>query len=63
MRYRHDYTEGTTYFFTVVASLRRPIFDDPARVAQLRVAFRAEMERRPFHIDAIVILSDHIHAI
>lgn len=63
MQYRRDYTKGATYFFTVVAFLRKPIFDTPARIAQLREAFRAEMARRPFHIDAIVVLPDHIHAV
>ncbi len=63
MRYRRDHTEGGTYFFTVVAFRRRPWFGDPARVAQLRAAFRAEMARRPFSIDAIVIMPDHIHAV
>jgi putative transposase len=32
-------------------------------VNQLRQAFKDEMARRPFIIDAIVILPDHIHSI
>jgi len=32
-------------------------------VAILREAIRAEKARRPFQIDAMVILPDHIHAI
>ncbi|QSA99158.1 transposase [Methylococcus sp. EFPC2] len=63
MRYRRDYTEGATYFFTVVVFRRIHLFDDPDRVRQLRAAFRAERARRPFSIDAIVIMPDHIHAV
>jgi len=63
MRYRRDYTSGATYFFTVVVFQRRPLFDDPARVEQLRAAFQAEMVRRPFYIDAMVVMPDHLHAI
>jgi len=29
----------------------------------LRTAFAAEMARRPFHIDAIVVMPNHIHAV
>ncbi len=63
MRYRRDYTSGATYFFTVVVFRRRHLFDDPVRVAQLWAAFQAEMARRPFYIDAIVVMPDHLHAI
>lgn len=63
MRYRRDYTAGATYFFTVVVFRRKPLFADPVRVAQLRAAFQAEMARRPFYIDAMVVMPDHLHAI
>ena len=63
MNYRRDYSTGATYFFTVVTFGRRKLFNHPEAVARLRVAFSEEMVRRPFHIDAIVILPDHLHAI
>jgi len=63
MQYRRDYTPGASYFFTLVTFQRRPLFDQADNVARLRKAFSDEMVRRPFHIDAIVILPDHIHAI
>lgn len=63
MRYRRDRTNGATYFFTVETLRREPWFANEAAVGQLREAFRAEMARRPFVIDAIVIMPDHIHAV
>jgi len=63
MQYRRDYTHGASYFFTVVTFQRAPLFSKPDAVAILRAAFHAEMARRPFTIDAIVIMPDHIHAI
>ena len=63
MQYRRDYTAGATYFFTVVIFRRIPLLGTPEAVTILREAVRAERQRRPFHIDAMVILPDHIHAI
>jgi putative transposase len=63
MDYRRDYTRGATYFFTVVTFGRRKLFNQPETVASLRLAFSKEIARRPFHIDAIVIMPDHIHTI
>lgn len=63
MQYRRDYTLGATYFFTVITFRRVPLFNRPEAVANLRAAFREEIARRPFTIDAIVIMPDHIHAI
>ena len=63
MQYRRDYTKGASYFFTLVTFLRKPLFNQPEKVANLRRAFSEEMARRPFYIDAIVIMPDHIHAI
>lgn len=51
------------YRSAVVVFRRIPLFNDPVRVAQLRVAFAVERARRPFHIDAIVVMPDHIHAV
>ena len=63
MQYRRDYTEGATYFFTVVMFRRLPLLSSREAVAILREAIRAEKVRRPFQIDAMAILPDHIHAI
>ena len=61
-RYRRLFS-GPTYFFTVVAYRRRPIFCDPKLRAALRDAIRTIRETRPFSIDAWVLLPDHMHCI
>lgn len=63
MRYRRVYTPGSIYFFTVVTSKRLPLFSNDIAVSLLREAIQAEMARRPFRIDAMVILPDHIHTL
>lgn len=61
-RYRRA-LDGTTYFFTLVTYRRRAILcDEPVRLA-LRAAFERVRVRLPFHIDAIVLLPDHLHCI
>jgi putative transposase len=61
--YRRWRVAGGTYFFTVVTHERRSfLIDDFARRA-LRDAFRVIRLRRPFRIDAIVLLPDHLHTI
>ena len=61
--YRRAKTPGASYFFTVVTHQRRPVFNNETTVQILRDAFRDEMQRRPFEIEAAVILPDHIHCI
>jgi putative transposase len=63
MQYRRDYTQGASYFFTVVTFRRVRFLQNEAAVNSLRQAFKDEMARRPFVIDAIVIMPDHIHSI
>jgi REP-associated tyrosine transposase len=63
MRYRRAFIQGGRYFFTVVTARREPVFAGAAEVALLREAFRVEMDKRPFAIDAIVVLPDHLHCI
>lgn len=63
MRYRRDYTDNSTYFFTVVTFGRKSILWLPKNIEILRTAFFEEMKRRPFFIDAIVVMPDHIHAV
>lgn len=62
VRYRRNFLPGGTYFFTVTLADRRStaLVD---YIDQLRAAFRAARRERPFAIDAVVILPDHLHAI
>jgi putative transposase len=48
--YRRWRVAGGIYFFTVVTHDRRPFLTHP-------------LARRPFRIDAIVLLPDHVHTI
>jgi putative transposase len=62
VNYRRNVLPGGTFFFTVTLADRR----SSALVEQielLRQAFVAARAERPFEIDAIVILPDHLHAI
>jgi putative transposase len=61
--YRRLYVPGATYFFTLVTESRCPLFLEDAAIERLREAFRYALERRPFHLDAVVVLPDHLHAI
>lgn len=63
MRYRRAFIAGGCYFFTVVTEQRRAIFAEEEAIALLREAFQHVKDRYPFHIDAIVILPDHLHAV
>lgn len=63
MRYRRVRTAGASYFFTVVTWRRRPILCRPSVRAALRVAIREEIRVRPFRLDAIVVLPDHLHCV
>jgi putative transposase len=62
VRYRRNFIPGGTYFFTVTLADRRSnaLVD---HIGALRSAFRAARRARPFAIDAIVVLPDHLHAI
>jgi len=62
VRYRRNFVPGGTYFFTVTLADRcSSILVD--HIGALRTAFRAARRERPFAIDAIVILPNHLHAI
>ncbi|APA66517.1 REP-associated tyrosine transposase [Janthinobacterium sp. 1_2014MBL_MicDiv] len=63
MRYRRAFQPGGSFFFTVVTAHRRPVFATATAVDFLRHAFRTVRHKRPFNIDAIVILPDHLHCI
>ena len=63
MRYRRSFQPGGSFFFTVVTAHRRPVFASAHAVGLLRQAFRVVRKARPFDIDAIVVLPDHLHCI
>jgi putative transposase len=62
VRYRRNFLPGGSYFFTVtLADRRSTILVD--HIGALRAAFRVAKRERPFLIDAIVVLPEHLHAI
>lgn len=62
MRYRRYYHAGGTYFFTVNLQDRsQSLLVDNIDI--LRAAVRSVKTRRPFTIDAWVVLPDHLHAV
>ncbi len=63
MQYRRVYVPGGSYFFTLITQKRRKILVGEATIDVLREAFRRVMKKRPFYIDAAVILPDHLHGI
>jgi putative transposase len=60
--YRRNRLQGGTYFFTVTLAERQSsaLVD---QIGALRAAFRVAKRERPFIIDAIVVLPDHLHVI
>jgi putative transposase len=61
--YRRAFVPGGTFFFTLVTYQRRPIFHDERARLHLRQAIEQCRQSRPFVIDAMVLLHDHLHAI
>lgn len=61
--YQRVYESGASYFFTVVTHQRRPIFASRSNVERLRDAFQFVRSKRPFTVEAIVVLPDHVHCI
>jgi putative transposase len=62
VRYRRNFVPGGSFFFTVTLADRRSSAL-VEHIDALRAAFRAGRRERPFAIDAIVVLPDHLHAI
>jgi len=60
--YRRNLVPGGTYFFTVPLADRRSDWL-VCYVNLLRQAFRLARRKRPFKIDAVVVLPDHMHCI
>ncbi len=61
--YRRVFIPGGTFFFTLVTWQRQPLLASGERVAWLREAFAHVRARRPFAIDGIVVLPDHLHCV
>lgn len=61
--YHRARVPGGSYFFTLVAHDRLPVLtSDNVRVA-LRAAVQSVREEHPFHVEAWVLLPDHLHCI
>jgi putative transposase len=63
MQYRRAFIPGGSFFFTLVTEKRRPIMASAESVEALRRAFRNVRQSRPFEIDAMVVMPDHLHCI
>ena len=62
MQYRRALVKGGTYFFTVnLAERHRKLLTE--HVDLLRAAIKKVKQSHSFHIDAFVVLPDHLHAI
>ncbi|MBI5265476.1 MAG: transposase [Bradyrhizobium sp.] len=62
VQYRRSFLPGGTFFFTVtIADRRLKLLVE--YVGLLHTAFTAAHRERPFEIDAIAVLPDHLHAI
>jgi len=62
MHYRRAQQLGACYFFTLVTYQRQPLLIEN-NIDRLHLTFKHEMQKRPFSIDAIVILPDHLHTL
>jgi len=61
--YRRVWQPGGCYFFTIVTHQRQAILVETEILDYLRQAFNHIRIKRPFTIDAIVVLPDHLHCI
>ena len=61
-KYLRTYVPGGTYFFTV-ALLERQRHLLTGHIENLRTSFRQVKTHRPFNIEAIVIMPDHLHCL
>lgn len=63
MQYRRSYIPGGSFFFTLVTEKRRPILASAEAIETLRAAMRKVRQARPFDINAMVVLPDHLHCV
>jgi putative transposase len=60
--YTRAYTPGGTFFFTVnLADRSKTLLID--HVVELRESMKRVLDTHPFHIDAMVVMPEHLHAI
>ncbi|WGS23934.1 MULTISPECIES: transposase [unclassified Bradyrhizobium] len=62
VRYRRNFMPGGTFFFTVTLEDRTSSLL-VEHIGLLRAAFHATRDKKPFTVDAIVILPDHLHTV
>jgi len=55
--------DGNCYFFTVITGLRRCVFDSEKARLALHSAIEMARAKRPFAIEAMVLLPDHLHCV
>ena len=63
MRYRRSTAAGASYFFTLVTYRRQPLLGEAGAVGIFERALRSVQSRRPFTLEAQVVMPDHLHAI
>jgi putative transposase len=61
--YRRAYEPGGTFFFTVVTERRAPLLCTETARSILRGIIAECQKARPFALEAIVLLPDHLHAL
>jgi putative transposase len=61
--YRRYFVAGGSYFFTVVTYQRQRLFAQSGARTILGNVIRDQINKRPFKVDAIVLLPDHLHTI
>lgn len=54
---------GRVLFFTVVTHHRRRFLCEPSNIVLLKETFRQVKQRYPFDIEAIIVLSEHLHCV
>ena len=60
--YRRNFIPGGSYFFTVaLADRQQSLLTE--NIKALRHAFYQTKQQKPFYIDAIVVLPEHLHAV
>jgi putative transposase len=62
VQYRRNRVEGGTYFFTVTLRDRKCAYL-VEHIDDLREAVRYTLRKQPLHIDAWVVLPEHMHAL
>ena len=61
--YKRLRSAGGTFFFTLVTYNRQPVFNVPECIKCLRASIKETRRTFPFHVDAWVLLPEHMHCI